>query len=355
MRSNNLLVFTCCFGFLTACGGPVSSSEGTALQPIPEAASVDGGETFPEVEMIPIFKPGETVRFQMGSTGEELAAQSGLGRDADYQTVDEQPAHPVTLTVPYEIGKYEVTNRQFADVMNWALDHGMARISEDRLTDSSGAVCFLRLSGEGGILEAQKGMILRGGRLAPVEGFSDHPVNVVTWYGTAAYANFLSLQSGFEPVYDLRTWSWDQSKNGYRLPTEAEWEYAARGMERRFYAWGNEMTPDRNLHGATHPVGLLENASPMGAYDMTGNVWEWCWDWYGREYYGVSPEKDPAGPDAGDDRPPYNVGVPTKVWRGGGFLAAMNSGYLRVAKRWSSAPDDAFAETGFRIVRTLTR
>jgi sulfatase modifying factor 1 len=94
-----------------------------------------------------------------------------------------------------------------------------------------------------------------------------------------------------------------------------------------------------------------DNSSPFGIYDMTGNVWEWCWDWYGREYYRHSTSKNPKGPETGDDRPPYDIDKPTKVWRGCGW--AGNDAFSRIAKRWSSSPNTAINETGFRIARSL--
>jgi formylglycine-generating enzyme required for sulfatase activity len=317
-----------------------------------------------EARMISILKPGETASFLMGSTQEELAAQSAVETDADYRTDDEQPAHRVTLTVPYAIGKFEITNGEFCKVMNWAMEKGLAKLEGETLADAAGKFPLLRLSAEGGIFLAQQGITVQGNTLAPVKRFRDHPVNDVSWYGAALYANALSRKEGLEPVYDPDEWTWDAAKDGYRLPTEAEWEYAARGGERRMYAWGDAMSGEYNLYGATHPVGFFDgtakgipavksNASPFGVFDMTGNVWEWCWDWYGREYYRNSPGTDPTGPETGDDRPPYHVKVPTKVWRGGGFLASMNSGYLRIAKRWSAAPDDFITEVGFRIAQTL--
>jgi len=84
---------------------------------------------------------------------------------------------------------------------------------------------------------------------------------------------------------------------------------------------------------------------------MNGNVWEWCWDWYGRDYYQHSLQKDPKGPSQGDDRPPYDVNIATKVWRGCGW--AGNNAFSRIAKRWSASPGTSINETGFRIARSL--
>ncbi len=322
------------------------------------------GRQMRETAMVTIIPPGERASFLMGSTDEELAAQSVLAGDADYITDDEQPAHTVTLTVPYAIGKFEITNAEFYRVMNWAIAHGYAAIDGIQLIDTNGKNPLLRLSAEGGAFLAQQGIAAEGKTLSPVECFHDHPVNAVTWFDAALCANFLSQMEGLETIYDPASWAWNTSKKGYRLPTEAEWEYAARGKERRVYAWGNAMSSAFNLHGATHPVGFFDgtmkgtiatknNASPFGVFDMTGNVWEWCWDWYGRKYYRMAPAMDPTGPEQGDDRPPYSVNTPTKVWRGGGLFATMDSGYLRIAKRWSTPPGEFVTEVGFRLARTL--
>jgi len=330
-------------------------------QPTPTTESPAAGDPV----LVTIVPPGKTATFRMGSTDEELEAQSGLRKDAGYYTDDEQPAHEVVLSVPYGIGKYEVTNAQYCDVMNWAIERGWARVNGTRLVDSTGTFTFLNLDPKTGGYKSQLGIRTEDGRLAPAEKRADHPVNAVTWYGAAAFANYLSRRDGWEPVYDESDWTVDAGKNGYRLPTEAEWEYAARGSKRYVYAWGDTISDAYNLYGDTHPVGYFDgtekkgrptgsNASPFGAFDMTGNVWEWCADWYGRAYYRQSPEENPPGPETGDERPPYDAGRPTKVWRGGGMLAPEDWGYLRIAKRWSSAPDQFYMETGFRLARTLT-
>ncbi|MBN1440815.1 MAG: SUMF1/EgtB/PvdO family nonheme iron enzyme [Anaerolineales bacterium] len=353
---------------LSACSGqntaaPTPSPEPTATpQPTPTATPMPGLTAEPE--LITIVAPGQTATFLMGSTDEEIEATSGLRTNSDYYTDDEQPAHNVTLTVPYAIGKYEVTNYQYCDAMNWAIENGLAKIDGDRLVDSSGVFLFLNLDAHYGGYRSQLGIRVEGTRLEPVEKYRDHPVNAVTWYGAAAYANFLSRKNGLTPAYDEATWEWRVGADGYRLPTEAEWEYAARGNERYVYAWGDTMSDQCNRYGDTVPVGYFDgtekrgkptkdNSSPLGAYDMTGNVWEWVWDWYGRSYYAVSPAEDPLGPEQGDDRPPYEDDKPTRVWRGGGLLAADDFGYLRIAKRFSAGPDKFYIETGFRIARTL--
>ena len=112
-----------------------------------------------EMPMIPIVKQGESGIFWMGSSDEELRAQSAsLGS----RTEDEQPLHEVTLTVPYAIGKYEVTNEQFCTVMNWAIDQGRAAISADQLTDSTGQYVYLSLNAEAARIRAQYGMVIDG-------------------------------------------------------------------------------------------------------------------------------------------------------------------------------------------------
>jgi formylglycine-generating enzyme required for sulfatase activity len=353
---------------LTAC------SAGTAVPPTPSPEPTATPEPTPaptpmpgltrEPDLTTIVPAGRTAVFRMGSTDEELAAQSHLRTDADYYTDDEQPAHKVMLTVPYAIGTYEVTNFQYCEVMNWAIEHGYARIDGLRLVDSTGTFLFLSLDPTFGGYRSQLGIRMEGNRLEAAGKLGDHPVNAVTWYGAAAFANFLSRQNGLDPAYDAATWEWRVGAGGYRLPTEAEWEYAARGAARHVYAWGDTISDLYNLYGDTHPVGYFDgtekkgkptgdNSSPFGVFDMTGNVWEWCWDWYARGYYGVSPAEDPLGPEQGEDRPPYDVDSPTRVWRGGGMLAPEDWGYLRIAKRWSAGPEKFFMEAGFRIARTL--
>ncbi len=353
-------------GLLAGCC-PVQRLSTTATP----AGSVASPEPRPErpTLFVTVIGEGETATFLMGSTDEELTGQP-KAYDSDYITDDEQPAHEVTLTVPYEMSKYEVTNHLFCEVMNWAIDRGDAVILDGNLANGSGIVYLgiTHLCDDSAKLCTQHGIALAGEYIEPL--FADHPVHAVTWYGAVAFCNFLSEKEGLEPVYDLPTWACDWAKNGYRLPTEAEWEYAARGNERYTYAWGDEISPSYLNYGRsqrpfgtiTMPVGFYDgtekeglhtenNVSPLGLYDMTGNLWEWCWDWYGRDYYGQSPSADPRGPEMGDDRPPYHVDEPTKVWRGCGW--AGNHAYSRVAKRWSSTPDLSINEVGFRIARSL--
>ncbi|HHV03687.1 MAG: formylglycine-generating enzyme family protein [Bacteroidales bacterium] len=324
------------------------------------------------IELITIVEKGETARFLMGSSDEELAKQPFMD-DPDYSTADEQPIHKISLTTAYAMSKYEITNQLFCNVMNWAIKKGYAAIRNGDLVGKDG-VKYLGITHliDDELLGVQYGISINDSKIEFRESRENHPAHGVTWYGAIAFCNFLSEIEKLQPVYNLSNWSWDSTKNGYRLPTEAEWEYAARGNKRYTFAWGNEIDSSyinywvskayRPFNTVTMPVGFYDgkerhgvkthsNASPFGLYDMTGNVWEWCWDWYGKIYYRYSLTLNPKGPVNGDDRPPYHVNEPTKVWRGCGW--AGNNAFSRIAKRWSAAPNIAINEVGFRVAKTI--
>jgi formylglycine-generating enzyme required for sulfatase activity len=168
------------------------------------------------------------------------------------------------------------------------------------------------------------------------------PVETVSWYEAVKFCNALSLLSGLTAVYDTTTWTADFTKNGYRLPTEAEWEYACRAGSLTSYWWG----PDTNGMGAstwslynsgftTQPV-ATKAANAYGLYDMTGNVWEWCNDWYGA--YTAGAATNPLGAATGEFR----------VLRGGSWYAYVND--LRSAYRYGDLPGNRNCYIGFRCV-----
>jgi len=171
-----------------------------------------------------------------------------------------------------------------------------------------------------------------------------NPVEQVSWHDAVTLCNRLSEQEGLEPAYRISgtTVTWDRSANGYRLPTEAEWEYAARGGEGHVYA-GSADIGDVAWYGLNsgrrpHEVGK-KRANGWGLYDMTGNVWEWVWDKYGD--YPSGSVTDPVGSSAGYRR----------IYRGGSW--SIQPKFARVAHR---AKDDAVfqdSDLGFRLARTL--
>ncbi len=187
---------------------------------------------------------------------------------------DEQPIHRVDLD-EFMMGKYPVTNEEFKAFIE---DGGYTE--KEYWTDDG-----WEWKKEKKVSEPEYWREVKWNR-------PNFPVVGVSWYEAMAYANWLSKKTGEK----------------YRLPTEAQWEKAARGTDAREYAWGKEFNKD-NCNSdecgldRTSPVGIFPNGeSPYGCLDMSGNVWEWCWDWFDNEYYKKSPSKNPEGPSTGSDR-----------------------------------------------------
>ncbi|MFM7202589.1 MAG: formylglycine-generating enzyme family protein, partial [Myxococcota bacterium] len=157
------------------------------------------------------------------------------------------------------------------------------------------------------------------------------------WYEAEAFCRWMTQK-----------WSLKEGRRVVRLPSEAEWEYAARGKEGRRYPWGNdELTTERaNFHetglGQTSPVGALPlMATPEGVHDMAGNVWEWCEDWYGK--YPNSVKINPSGSLTGSIR----------VLRGGSW--SIDASDLRGADRHGDGPSNRYINVGFRVVWSASR
>lgn len=232
--------------------------------------------------------------FLMGSAPQDKAADN-----------DEKPQHRVTLTHPFFISESEVTQAQYEAVMG---------------TNPSDFK-------EGA--EAAK-----------------RPVENVTWFDAVAYCNKLSQREGREPCYEIAgekvTWPKGIACQGYRLPTEAEWEYAARAEGATSYAGSDKVDEvawyDKNAKDTTHPVAGLK-PNPWGLYDLSGNVWEWVWDWYAP--YDARPQTDPIGPLQDGS---------LRVSRGGSW--ANGAQRVRVATRGGDAPGSRLQYQGFRLSRS---
>ncbi len=177
-----------------------------------------------------------------------------------------------------------------------------------------------------------------------------NPVEQIRWSDAVKFCNQRSELEGLKPCYDLPTWVCNFEAEGYRLPTEAEWEYACRAGTTTAYHFGDSPTKlgdyawyEKNSGGHPRPVGQ-KKPNPWGLYDMNGNVWQWCHDLYKVDYYQESPKEDPRGPKTGE----------TRVVRGGAFRFSEET--CRPAYRYNENPGYAdvcfgYDIYGFRCVR----
>jgi len=177
-----------------------------------------------------------------------------------------------------------------------------------------------------------------------------NPVEQVRWSDAVKYLNARSQAEGIEPCYDLKTWKCDFAADGYRLPTEAEWEYACRAGTRTKYFFANDAKKlsifawyKKNSGSRPRPI-RQKLPNPWGLYDIYGNVWEWCHDHYKPDYYKKSPSDNPRGPSTGTAR----------VLRGG----AWNSDAGHCTSSYRNKADPGYADVcfgydiyGFRAVR----
>ena len=250
-----------------------------------------------------------------------------------------------------------MTNGEFREAVQWVYDQGLIWVTGNgvyayghELLDLDDNHCELTFDGnEFGLREAPNEHAAN----AYPEGYdpSDHPVKEVSWFGAACYCDWRSQMEGLVPYYN-GVWSQDAGHDpytavGYRLPTEAEWEYAVRYDDGRIYPWGDD-TPDCDYAncsddgacvGWTTPVGSYPlGAGALGLLDPAGNIWELCGDWYG-DYSGSS-QSDPYGPASGFFR----------VLRGGGYFSGAMS--LRSSARDYCSPGDTDGGIGFRVCRT---
>ena len=246
-----------------------------------------------------------------------ISGGSFIMGNAESEISDEYPAHTVilspyligkvTITHPFWIGKYEVT------------------------------------------IGLYKRFCMSSGKKIP-KGTDQHPAHSISWNDAIYFCNWLSIANGKKQYYNITKTDKNvfvktiPESNGYRLPTEAEWEYAARGAEKtKFYSYSgaNNANDIAWYLYSGHEIKVVGQKKPneIGLYDMSGNLLELCYDYYNKDYYKKKESNNPTGPKYGTKR----------VARGGSFQGSSDA--LRVSKRFSYSPENADKTRGFRLAR----
>jgi sulfatase modifying factor 1 len=293
-----------------------------------------------------LLPPGE---FQMGSSAAQIAfAVEWLDRipraapgEADRIRNEEGPIHRVIISRPFRIGTTEVTIGQFG-----------------KFVQERGHMTETERSGGGNSSKSNESAPEKAAATWRAPGYpvtEDSPVSQITWNDMVAFCNWLSEKNKRSECYrfqaETKAWTRDMKANGYRLPTEAEWEYACRAGTTTHYSFGDDVADlDRHawfnrtaeVPGRTGaaPVGA-KAPNPFGLFDMHGNVWERCDDFWAPDWYARSPERDPQGPPTGSHR----------IVRGAGWHYF--DLHARSAYRNHYTPISRTGNTGFRVVREL--
>lgn len=262
---------------------------------------------------------------------------------------DEQPMRDVRLTGFY-MDATEVTNEKFAAFV--AETHYVTQAEKSPIPAGASVGWVFIISPNGSKWQQVPGANWRHpeGPDSDIHGKGHDPVVQVTWEDANAFAH----------------WA------GKRLPTEAEWEYAARGGAMHMpYVWGREFTPGGHwmanfwqgpIFSTAPPADGFAGRAPVGSYrandfglsDMAGNVWEWTADWYRADYYVKGPHKDPPGPDESQSLDPTDPGIHKRVVRGGSFLSSESNGAgYRPSARRKEVPAFASSDLGFRCARSV--
>lgn len=289
------------------------------------------------------------------------AGEFQMGDSFNEGNSDELPRHQVYVDAFY-MDRSKVTNQQYADAMNWAKSQGnLITVANGRVykynSGTSYPYCDTTTSA------SYSRITWNGSTFGVVSGKENHPMMWVSWYGAVAYANWRSAIQSMPLCYDLSTWNCNYG-SGYRLPTEAEWEKAARGgVAGRRFPWSDssyiqhsranyyssstysyDNSPSRGYHPTfntdvypyTNPVDYFA-PNDYGLRDMAGNAWDWCNDWYSSSYYGITPypHTNPRGPAGGSQR----------VLRGGAWDCSARD--IRCATRYRYDPGVLYY--GFRL------